>query len=94
MTKRLEISVNLYAKDFGLNSSFYLVYPEGDVFLFGFECCTSSVTRVDREVSFDLQGFLQTFDHLFAAGVGEVPPSDRLLKKKVPAEPHIAYLDH
>jgi len=94
MTKRLEISVNLYAKDFGLNSSFYLVYPEGDVFLFGFECCTSSVTRVDREVSFDLQGFLQTFDHLFAAGVGEVPPSDRLLKKKVPAEPYIAYLDH
>jgi len=58
MTKRVEISVNLYSKDLGLNSSFHLPYPEEDVFLFGFECCACSVAWVDREVTLDLQGFL------------------------------------
>lgn len=52
------------------------------------------MTRVDGIVSLDLHRFLQTFDHLFATGVGEVPPSDRLFKKKIPAEPYISYLDH
>ena len=67
MTKRLEISVTLYTKDFGLNSSFYLVYAEWDDLLFGFECRAHAVARVDGEVSLDLHCFLQTFDHIFPA---------------------------